>query len=103
MSGDDDMEKTSRYRGCVKYRDLADGVIYRQSCPRRVFRRKETDQYHILAQGERLDLLAYRYYGDAALWWVIAEANNIANPLRLEVGMRLRVPARSTVFAEVMV
>lgn len=96
------MEATSRYKGCVKYRDQTDGVVYRQTCPRREFARKQTDVYHVLADGDRLDLLAYRYYGDCALWWVIAEANDIANPLRITVGTRLRVPSRSTVFAQVV-
>ena len=26
---------------------------------------------------ERLDLLAYRFYGDASKWWIIASANDI--------------------------
>jgi Contractile injection system tube protein len=32
---------------------------------------------------ERLDLLAYKYYGDAAQWRVLAWLNDIADPLRL--------------------
>ena len=27
--------------------------------------------------GDRLDLLANRYYGNAELWWIIAQANGI--------------------------
>ena len=26
---------------------------------------------------ERLDLLAYRFYGDASKWWIIASANGL--------------------------
>ena len=29
--------------------------------------------------GDRLENLAHRYYGDSTLWWVIAQANNIRN------------------------
>jgi phage tail protein X len=30
---------------------------------------------HTVQQGERLDLLAFKYYGDASRWWQIADAN----------------------------
>lgn len=57
------------------------------------------DQYHTLIQNERLDLIAYKYYGDAIdraaeLWWVIADANNIMNPFDLSsfLGKDLLIP-----------
>ena len=45
------------------------------------------------SSSERLDLLAYRYYGDPAAWRVLAWLNDIADPLRLEAGRLLRVAA----------
>jgi len=30
---------------------------------------------HMVVEGDRLDLLAQHYYGDARLWWAIAQAN----------------------------
>ena len=30
---------------------------------------------HVLAIGERLDLLALQYYNDSSLWWRIVDAN----------------------------
>ncbi|MFV8753959.1 LysM peptidoglycan-binding domain-containing protein [Nannocystaceae bacterium ST9] len=30
---------------------------------------------HVVEQGERLDLLALRYYNDVHLWWRILDAN----------------------------
>ena len=30
-------------------------------------------------EGDYLDTLAYKYYGQASLWWVIASANGLAN------------------------
>lgn len=30
---------------------------------------------HTVRDGDRLDLLAYKYYGDAARWWQISDAN----------------------------
>lgn len=42
--------------------------------------------------GDRLDLLAYRYYGDVTLWWIIAQANSIKNAtLNIIPGTRLRI------------
>ena len=37
--------------------------------------KSDTDMYIQTLPGDRLDLLAHRYYGDTSLWWVIAQAN----------------------------
>jgi hypothetical protein len=42
---------------------------------------------------DRLDRLAERYYGNAALWRPIAQANNIDHPDRLAAGIALVIPA----------
>lgn len=47
---------------------------------------------HVLIAGERMDMLAHRYYGDDQLWWVIAAANRIVDPFSLTSGMTLRIP-----------
>jgi len=36
----------------------------------------ENDVYVITTVGDRLDSLAYSYYNDATLWWIISAANN---------------------------
>jgi hypothetical protein len=36
----------------------------------------ETDRYIVTTVGDRLDLLAYNYYRDVNLWWIISVANN---------------------------
>ncbi len=41
---------------------------------------------------ERLDALAGRMYGDPTAWRTLAAANGIADPLRLPVGLALRLP-----------
>jgi nucleoid-associated protein YgaU len=48
---------------------------------------------HTWALGDRMDKLASKFYGDDELWWVIALANNIANPLAVAAGMVIRIPA----------
>ncbi len=52
-----------------------------------------TDTYIITQQGDRLDNLAWEYYRDPTLWWIIARANNIGKGnLFPEVGVQLRIP-----------
>jgi hypothetical protein len=41
---------------------------------------------------ERLDELAYRYYGDPRSWRVIADANEVLDPLHLSPGLTLTIP-----------
>jgi hypothetical protein len=54
----------------------------------------ENDVYIITTVGDRLDSLAYTYYSDSALWWVIAMANNNATrgALYPQPGIQLRIP-----------
>ena len=68
---------------------------------RRVYRSKiypniplrDDDIYVATETGDRLDTLAYQYYQDSSLWWIIAAANNIHNaPFGLEDGTILRIP-----------
>lgn len=53
------------------------------------------DTYVITTVGDRLDYLAYRYYSDSELWWIIASANNnITKGLLFPVpGTQLRIPS----------
>jgi nucleoid-associated protein YgaU len=62
------------------------------------------DKFHRVTDDDakRIDLLAWEYYGDCALWWVIAEANGILNPLDLEASRVLRIPAIETVEMKIL-
>lgn len=52
-----------------------------------------TRQQHVLTDGERLDLVAYRFYGDPEQFWRICDGNRNLRPEDLEVaGRRLRIP-----------
>jgi nucleoid-associated protein YgaU len=48
---------------------------------------------HIVVAGDTLASVAFRAYGDAALWREIAHANEIDDPMRLPPGTRLLIPA----------
>jgi nucleoid-associated protein YgaU len=47
---------------------------------------------HRLAHGETLDRLAARHYADSTRWRLIAEANNIVDPLAVDPGTLLVIP-----------
>ena len=47
--------------------------------------------------GDRLDNLAYKYYNDVSLWWIIAKANNLdAAHIGLDVDKQIRIPMEIT-------
>ena len=50
--------------------------------------------YVITTVGDRLDSLAYSYYGDSNLWWVISAANNniTKGSMFPTPGTQLRIP-----------
>lgn len=47
---------------------------------------------HVVRDGDSLQSIAYRHYGDAARWRLIAESNGIDDPMVLQRGTRLTVP-----------
>jgi nucleoid-associated protein YgaU len=49
-------------------------------------------QIHKVIQGDRLDLIAAKEYGDATRWRVIAEYNQITNPRALRPGQIITIP-----------
>jgi hypothetical protein len=52
---------------------------------------------HTAVEGDSLAAVAYREYGNAALWRAIAWANDIDDPMRLPPGTRLLLPALSEI------
>jgi len=46
----------------------------------------------VLNEGERLDTIAGRVYGNARLWWIIAAASGIGWPLQVPPGTQLLIP-----------
>ena len=60
---------------------------------------KSSDKYYTVdnTHEHRLDLISYMFYGDPTLWWVIAKASNILNPMDVPQGTLLRIPNLDTV------
>jgi hypothetical protein len=53
----------------------------------------DDDIYVATELGDRLDTLAFQFYKDSTLWWIIASANNIHNAVfGFEDGTVLRIP-----------
>jgi len=51
------------------------------------------DMYIVSEGGDRLDILASKYYNDQNLWWIIAIANNLNDAsYSIENGIQLRIP-----------
>jgi hypothetical protein len=58
-----------------------------------IIEKKPDDIYIVGMQGDRLDNLAYSYYKDSRLWWIIARANNLGQgSLNVPIGRQIRIP-----------
>lgn len=81
----------SRYAACVLYIDGNEEFIGTReridTSPR------PDDVFHTVVEGDRIDLIAYRYLGSAELWWIICDYSDIFLPLGLEIGSILRIPS----------
>lgn len=54
------------------------------------------DKYIYITESMRLDQLAYKYYNDPKLWWVIAQVNDIKNPFTdFVLNKLIRIPSLS--------
>lgn len=67
----------------------------------------EEDNYYTVKEGDSLLLIAYNHYRSRVksgerYWWIIADANNIENPLDIEhlVGQEILVPNILSVLLE---
>jgi hypothetical protein len=82
----------SRYTN-NEIKSLKDGrKVYRSKIYPNIPLRND-DVYVVTQTGDRLDLLAFEYYQDQRLWWIIATANNIHNAqIGLVEGTILRIP-----------
>lgn len=59
------------------------------------------DAQYTVMQGDRIDRLAKRFYGEELLWWVLADANNMEIlPIDLHEGAVIRVPSPRYIIEE---
>lgn len=64
----------------------------------------ENDIYVVTTAGDRLDSIAYQFYKDIRLWWVISSANPDVirrDSFNLKPNLEIRIPANINVILEV--
>jgi len=88
-------DPTSRYYGidiAVRQEDGATvAYVHRRFLPQAG--RFQLLQEHVVAEGERVDTIAARHFGDPTQFWRLCDANNAMRPAELTetVGRRLRI------------
>lgn len=83
---------TGRYQNAAKVRK--DGRLTLRSTLYPSIPRSLDDIYVLTSAGDRLDLLAHKYYGSVSYAWVIATANGIGlGTHHIEPGSQIRIPA----------
>lgn len=56
-----------------------------------------SDLFVVVNETDYLDNLAFKYYKNPSLWWVIAQANNMGKgKMSVESGKQLRIPVNIT-------
>jgi len=78
----------------------SEGNVFKRYDGKRVFRTTRypripigfNDIYIIASETDFLDSLAYKFYNDQTLWWVIAQANGIKATLKAPTGQQIRIP-----------
>jgi len=88
----------NRYQNTQKKSTLDGKRYYRESFIPNIIE-DEGDIYFITQPGDRLDLLAYEFYNDVSLWWVLAASNPIAtrrDSYMVKAGQQFRIPANPT-------
>ncbi|WP_297083805.1 LysM peptidoglycan-binding domain-containing protein [uncultured Demequina sp.] len=103
-----------RFEGAVRQVDLSYKLFDRDGQPLRVAvslslkgvvgpeklkaeeRRESPDLFQtwLVSEGESLDAIAHRVYGDPAFWRPLAEANDLRNPRGIVAGQTLLLPPK---------
>lgn len=92
---------SDRYKSCKLLKDLETGEILLSTREITEIPESPNDIYHRVQTQEinRLDTLAAMYYRNPLFWWIIAQANDIADPFeRVEPGTLLRIPDIETLY-----
>ena len=64
---------------------------------------KPSEGKYIVQKDDTLAKIAYKFYGDPVLWWVLAVANQLEIlPTDLKFGSTLRVPSKTYVYGELL-
>lgn len=83
----------SRYNNIPKIK-TEDGIRLYRTVKYPDIPRGNNDIYVITTEGDRYDVLAFQYYKDKSLWWIISIANAeySQGSLYPPIGVQLRIP-----------
>jgi len=95
-------KNNSRYSRLRRLYDKDKGVYFHENWTQKFIDESSSDQYYTVTESEkdRLDLIAYSFYGTPKYWWVIAIANYIIDPFDVPVGTYLRIPPILSLYNE---
>jgi len=83
----------SRYQTIRTLKSNATGSLYYATNTYPEIAPTDNDYYVITTVDDRLDLLAYDFYQDSSLWWIISSANALpGDSIYPPVGIQLRIP-----------
>ena len=83
----------SRYQNIKTTKLNLTGSLYYQTNVYPEVQPTNNDYYVITTIDDRLDLLAFDFYQDSSLWWVIASANALpGDSIYPPIGVQLRIP-----------
>lgn len=91
-------QEYSRYRSLKRLMN-ANGDSFIETPDRIVFKESTSDNFYKVEAGfvNRLDLISNMFYGTPKLWWVLAYVNHLDDPFKVDSGVILRVPKRSSI------
>ena len=82
-----------RYSQNKKRRDSETSRVFYSTIIYPKIDRNVDDVYIMARYGDRLDNLAYEYYRDVTLWWIIAQANGLGHgTMGVSPGKQIRIP-----------
>ena len=81
-----------RYENILKWKRWDGKNVLKTTHYPTIFK-KDSDIFIITNEGDYLDMLAYKYYKDPTLFWIIALANNIGKGrMSVEAGLQIIIP-----------
>lgn len=84
----------SRYQNIPITRLNITGSAYYQTSVYPTVQPTDNDYYIVTTINDRLDLIAFDFYQDSSLWWVIASANALpGDSIYPPIGVQLRIPS----------
>lgn len=96
------MSATSAFSRAVVFRDPATGARLHGLRAPLDLPPAGDDVVHVWREGDSLEAVAGTLFADPALWWIIADVNELADPFDIAVGTVLRVPSAARVALEVL-